>query len=787
VLTRTAASKKRASGPARPHPRSAPNATFRICVVILLAALAAYIPTIRFGFVNFDDPEYVSNPHVRGGITADGIRWALISDEAANWFPVTRISHMLDAQLFGMRSGMHHAVNVVIHALAAALLFLFLNRATRARWPSAFVAMVFALHPLHVESVAWVAERKDVLSALFWFSALWAYVRYTERPDWRRYALVAAAFALGLMSKPMIVTLPFALLLLDFWPLGRWGKAGVIREKLPLFALAGVGAAITYGVQRSGGAVQSLSGFPLGLRLETALTTYVTYIAKTFWPARLAVFYPYPAEIPVWRAVLAGVAIAAITGLALTRRRAHPYLITGWLWYLGTLVPVIGLVQVGAQARADRYMYVPMVGLLIMPAWGAAEFARRGPRLKTAVIWAGGAACLASAAGTWVQVSYWKDSEALFRHALEVTDGNYLAHHNLGVALAETSGGLPEAIEHFEAALRIKPDYARARTDLATALSRIPGRENEALAEDRAALRTSPHSAITHNNLGNTLLKMPGRLPEAIAEYETALRLDPGYAEAHNNLGAALMKAGRASEAIAQFQAALRIDSGNAEAHRNLGAALADRPGRLPEAIAELEAAVRLEPGSAEAHINLANALASSPARQTEAIAQYEAALGIDPNSVDAHVDLGSALAGMPGRLAEAIAQYETALRIEPDSAEAHYNLGVALSKAGGREAETIAHFETALRLRPDYAEAHNNLGVVLSNIPGRFMEAITHFQAAARLKPDYADAHYNLGAALSNIPGRLPAAIAELETALRLRPDEETRQALNRLRGSAR
>jgi tetratricopeptide (TPR) repeat protein len=769
--------------PAPPHQAPAPVRVSRpelwIYLALFLATFVVYAQARHFAFVNFDDPEYVAgNPHVRGGITADSLRWALTSVEAANWFPVTRLSHLLDVQLFGLRSGWHHLTNVLFHALAAMLLFAFLHRATRALWPAALVAGLFALHPLHVESVAWIAERKDVLSAFFWFLTLWAYVRYTERPARGRYALVLVAFCLGLMAKPMIVTLPFVLLLVDVWPLRR---VPLLREKMPFFALSAASAVATYLVQRGSGAVETLSGFPLALRAENALVSYVVYIVKMFWPSRLAVFYPYPAAVPLWEAALAALTMLAISALVVRWFRVFPYLAVGWFWYVGTLVPVIGMVQVGAQARADRYTYVPMVGLAIMLAWGGADALVRWPRARPAIAAAAAALGLAWGTLTWVQTEYWQNSLALFRHALDVTEGNYLAHHNLGNALSEIPGHLPEAISQYEESLRIKPDSARVHTDLGNALARLPGRLPDAIAEYQAALRITPDSPIPHNDLGNTLAKIPGRLPEAIAEYQSALRLAPDYAEAHNNLGSALAKTGRLPEAIAEMETALRLAPDDADAHTNLGRALAAVPGRAAEAVAHYQTALRLSPDSAEAHNDLGTALTEMPGRLPEAIAEYETALRLKPDYAAAHVNLGSTLAEIPNRLPEAISEYQAALRIQPDSAEAHYNLGAALSKTGAH-GDAIAQFEAALRIRPDYAEAHNNLGVMLSSMPGRLPEAISHFEAALRIRPDYVDAHYNLGVALADIPGRLPQAISHFEAAQRIKPDRELQNLLNRL-----
>ena len=626
-----------------------------LCLALLAITLAVYAPVRSFDFVNFDDPDYVtSNLHVRYGLTSQGVQWAFTSGEFANWFPVTWLSHMLDSQLFGTQSGLHHISNVVLHALSTLLLFAFLKRATGARWPSAFVAVLFALHPLHVESVAWVAERKDVLSAFFWFLALYSYVRYVENRTSVRYALVLLAFCLGLMSKPMVVTLPFVLLLLDFWPLRRltWK---VLWEKIPFFGLSLAAAVTTYIVQGSAGAVQSVSAFPMGLRVANAAVTYAVYIVKMLWPAGLAVFYPYPASVPVWQVALAGVAIVGVSVFAIRSHRTRPYLTIGWLWYLGTLVPVIGLVQVGAQARADRYTYVPIVGLSIMLAWGALDVVRRWPRAKVAVATAAALLCAGCAVVASVQLQYWKNSESLFQHAVSVTERNYLALHNLGNYLMDVPGRLPEAITHLRAALQIEPNSLKAHTDLATALSRTPDRLSEAIAEYRAALRIEPNSAIPHNNLANTLSKMDGRLPEAIAEYEAALRIEPNYAEAHNNLGIALSQIpARLPEAISQFEAALRIEpdyaearNNLAEAHYELGIALS-KAGRFPEAISELEAALKIKPGYPEAQNNL-----------------------------------GVTLASIPGRLPEAIAHFKEAVRLRPDYEDARYNLSVALREAG--------------------------------------------------------------------------------------------------------
>ncbi|HKE25353.1 MAG TPA: tetratricopeptide repeat protein [Bryobacteraceae bacterium] len=598
-------------------------------MVIVAATCAVYAPVRSFDFINFDDPQTVSeNPHVRQGITPAGLRWALTSVEAANWFPVTRVSHLIDVQLFGMTSGPPHAVNVALHATAAVVLFLFLCEAAGAAAPAALVALLFALHPLHVESVAWISERKDVLAALFWFLALWAYVRYVKRPGLRRYLAVTAWFILGLLSKPMIVTLPFVFLLLDFWPLRRPLNRRLVREKVPFFALSVVASAVTFFVQSQSGAVASFGAMSFALRLENALVTYWVYLAKTFWPSGLAIFYPYPSQISLWLAIPAAVGLAAITAAVLWARRRAPYLTVGWFWYLVTLLPVIGIIQVGSQARADRYMYVPMVGAAIALAWVAADLLRRRPWMQAALAAAVALSAIPIAAA---QVADWRNSETLFRHALEVTKANDVAEHNLGNYLMGVPGRMPEAIEHLEASLRINSSSAKTHADLGAALLRIPGKLPQALDEFQAAVRLTPDSPISHNLLADALAAT-GRLPEAVSEYRTAMRFAPGSAIPYNNLGNALAKMGRMPDAIAEYEAALRLDPDYAEAHNNLGVILADLPGRLPQALQHLEAALRLRPDSAQAHVNLGIALAKDPSRLNEAIAEFEASLRLQPN-----------------------------------------------------------------------------------------------------------------------------------------------------------
>ncbi len=557
---------------------------------LILSILGIYAQVINFEFTHYDDNLYVyDNPHIQAGLTGTSIKWAFTAVVSDNWTPVTLLSHILDWQLFGGRSGMHHVVNVLLHALASVLLFVAMNRATKAQVASAFVAFVFALHPLHVGSVAWVAERKDVLSASFCFLALFAYVRYTERPSARRYLLMLGLFCLGLMSKPMLVTFPFALLLFDIWPLRRdkWRKS--LWEKLPLIAISAASSLVTYFIQRSTGAVQS-TAFPI--RAANALNSYVTYLRQMFWPTRLAVFYPYPRTIDVWHVAVSACVILGVSGLVIWARRTRPYLMMGWFWYLGTLVPVVGLVQVGQQSHADRYTYIPMIGISVMLAWGAMDVVKRWPGTRVPIATAAAFCwffCMVLAAK---ETGYWQNSEALFRRAIEVTQDNPVAHYNLGLYLMNMPGRRADAIEHFEAALSIKPDYAEASDNLGVCLadSQLCG---SAIPHFEAALRAKPDSIRANNNLGACLINT-GRYLEAAPHLEAALRGDPDFVDAHFNLGLALEGIpGRVPDAITQYENVLRLAPDSEAAHYKLGKLLATL-GRTSEAISHLQAALRV-------------------------------------------------------------------------------------------------------------------------------------------------------------------------------------------------
>jgi hypothetical protein len=489
---------------------------------LIVATVLVYIQVGRFDFVSYDDPQYVSdNAMVQGGLSLAAIKYAFTAVVVGHWAPLTMLSHIVTSQLFGMDSGMHHLVSLLIHLLATSLLFASLWRATGARYPSAFVAMIFALHPLHVESVAWIAERKDVLSAFFWFLALYAYVRYCERPTLRSYLLTVGAFALGLMSKSMLVTFPFTLLLLDFWPFRRVRSWRVVWEKIPLLLLSTAVSVLTWSIQTAQSSSDAPPAITFAQRLANGIVLDAAYIGRMFWPAGLAVVYPFRESFPAWQTILSAVLIVGITGLAIYTWRTHPYIAVGWFWYLGTLVPVNGMLVQVVGHGADRYTYIPMVGLSIMLAWGAADLIRRWPWSRRYVGWAFALsffACIALATG---QTEYWQNSGTLFQHAVDVNPDNAIAQYNLASYMMRT-GQSSEAIEHFNQALRMKPDYAEAHNNLGIQLASLPGRGDEALAHFEAAVRLRPDLAGAQFNLGVALSKVGGRTAEAISHLEAS-------------------------------------------------------------------------------------------------------------------------------------------------------------------------------------------------------------------------------------------------------------------------
>jgi Tfp pilus assembly protein PilF len=516
--------------------------TFGICISLLALVWVVFGQTLRYDFVNYDDPHYVyQNTRITSGINLANMAWAFTHVHSENWHPLTTITHMLDCQLHRLNAGWHHFTNVLLHCLAVVLLFVALERMTGALWRSAFVAAVFAVHPLHVESVAWIAERKDVLSALFFMLTLLAYLHYTRAPSIRRYLTVGFVVVLGLMSKPMLVTLPFVLLLLDYWPLGRFeGRKSNTRrqlirlvvEKIPLIALSAVSSMVTFLAQR--GAIGWTEQLPMPARISNSLVAYVVYIRQMFWPAGLAVFYPHPeSRLPIWEISLASIVLVGITAAAFVFRKKAPYFVTGWLWYLGMLVPVIGLVQVGWQGHADRYTYLPQIGLYIAVTWTVTDLTHswRFQRIAlgvAAVLIVGALSCRA-----WLQTSYWRDSKTLFTHALAVTSNNDVALNNLGIIFLD-KGQLDDAISKLQAAIDLRPENAPAHDNLAKALLR-KGQITEAMVHYRKFLALQPENVEARNTLGTALIQQ-GHVREAIDQWEEALATQPENGNAASNL-----------------------------------------------------------------------------------------------------------------------------------------------------------------------------------------------------------------------------------------------------------
>ncbi len=756
-----------------------PRGLWIVALLLAIGTLALYWPVHAYDFVSYDDGTYVrSNVHVRSGLTLANVAWAFTTMHAGLWIPLTWLSLMLDAQLFGPSAGGFHATNVVLHAANTALLFALLVRLTERPWASAVVAGLFAVHPLHVESVAWITERKDVLSTLFLLLTLGSYARWVRAPAPQRYALTLLSLAAGLMAKPMVMTVPMLLLLLDVWPLGRTASVPARRlllEKVPFGVLAAAAAVVTFVAQRRSGAVAPIATLSLWVRVANAFESWVAYLTKTVWPVGLAAFYPYPGPPVAWRAALSGLGLAATTLAAVRSRRRAPYVTMGWLWYLTTLLPVIGLVQVGPQAMADRFTYVPLIGVFVIAAWGAGDIVARWRRGGIALAAVAGAAVIASAALSVRQLRYWRDGVTLFEHAIAVTGPNPVGVALLGRALSE-AGRAEEAMARYDEALRLDPQTPDVRVDLAVLLM-DRGRFAEARPHLEAALAQRPDDAYARTNLASVFEKL-GETEHAVAQAREAVRLDSDAGPAHNNLGRLLAAQGKLTDAVVEYSAALALQPDDADAHGNLANALAAQ-GKTAEAMQHFAEALRLRPTHAATHVNYGLLLAEL-GRPADAIHEYQLALATAPDDHDAHLALANALA-MTGRFDDAIGQYTESLRLSPADAHAESNLGNALAMAGHMD-EAIPHYEEALRLEPGYAEAHHNLGMVLA-AQGRLDEAVAHYATAVRLKPDYVDAHTHLGMTLAR-QGKLDAAIAEYTAALQIAPDDVTaREQLDLLR----
>jgi len=754
-----------------------------VCIFLAAMIWVGFGRTLGHQFVNYDDNLYVyENPEVTRGLTLQGIIWAFTHVRCSNWHPLTWISHMLDCQLYGLNPGGHHFTNILLHATTAIVLFLVLRRMTGFLWRSAFVAAVFAIHPLRVESVAWVAERKDVLSGMFFMLTLWAYVRYVEQYKGQGpkakvlYWLVLVLFALGLMSKPMLVTLPLVLLLLDYWPLGRISEFGVrssglkdvpqslgaakrsedgstvraarlltlVLEKLPLFGLAAASCVATVFAQTT--ALQPFENISLALRFGNASISYVAYLGQMFWPTGLAVLYPFPGTgVAVSAVVLSVVLLGGITGGGIFLRRRWPCFLIGWLWYLIMLVPVIGIVQVGAQARADRYTYLPQIGLYLLLTWAAAELSTgwRHRRLMLGGLSAAILAALMFCARS--QSAYWRNSESLWTRALVCTTDNCVGHYNYGITVLKL-GQVDEAITNFQQAIRIKPNYWEAHNNLGSALLQ-KGRVDEAIDQYQVALQINPDCEEACYSLGNALLQK-GRVDEAVVQYEKALQINPDDADTCYGLGNALLQKGQVDEAIAQYQKSLQINPAAADSSYNLGNALLQK-GRVDEAIAQYEKTLEIKPDYVEAHSNLGSSLLQK-GQVDEAIIHFQRALQISPGNSKARNNLGSALL-QKGRVDEAIAQFREALQLKPDYAGAGYNLGNALLQKGQVD-EAIVQYQKTLQINPDFAEVHRNLGRALLQ-KGKVEQAVVHFQQALQTTPDSVEILNNLAWLLATSP----------------------------------
>ncbi len=697
-----------------------------ISIVLLSAMLGVFGQMLNHDFVNYDDLDYITqNRMVQNGWTVKGLKWALTSRTHGHWHPLTWLSHMTDCQFFGVNPGRHHLISLLFHMANTLLVFWVLFRMTGAPYRSAVVAALFGLHPLHVEPVAWVAARKDLLSAFFWMLALATYLYYVKRPRWFKYALVLLTFALGLMSKAMIVTLPLILLLLDYWPLNRFqveadagaGDSsarkslnsrpgirrvlGLVLEKALFFVILGGSVFITvsFMLYEKLPAFSLAKVWPKKEYLAEALVFYITYLIKMIWPFGLATPYPYTPVPPIWQIAGAAVFLGIVSFLAIRWFRSRPYLFVGWFWYLITLLPVIGLVKMGPHSIADRYTYISLIGIFIIIAWGVPDVLPQWPHRRKIM---GGLAVVlvvAYSVVAWVQTGYWKNSITLLGHAVQVTEGNWMAHSNLGVALKD-AGRLEDAIPHYEASLRVNPEDYKARINLGFAMIR----------------QGDPDAAIRH--------------------FSESLRINHRDALAHFTLGMLLKKQGKCSEAVLHFSESLVIKPGNADAHENWGICLSTM-GDLPEAVRQFSQALGINPRSVPAHMNLGITLMRQ-GRPSDAIRHFQEALEIRPHDPKALFFLGTALneAGMPQ---EAVEHLKESLEIRPGSAQVHNQLGIALAKRGDLSG-AADHFFQAVQIQPDNPQALMNMGMALKKM-GRYQEANTYFSRVLQIRPDHVKA----------------------------------------------
>jgi tetratricopeptide (TPR) repeat protein len=736
-----------------------------VCGFLLLAVAMVFGQTVCHEFINFDDDQYAyENRHVSQGLTMPGVAWAFCDRHAANWHPLTWLSLMLDCQLYGLSAGGCHLTNVLLHAAAAILLFLLLWRMTGGFWPSALVAGLFAVHPLRTESVAWVAERKDVLSGLFFVLTVGAYAGYVRRPfSLVRYLAVMFSFALGLMAKPMLVTLPLLLLLLDYWPLrrltsaaaetpapgngrgGRWSlPAERVLEKVPLLLLVAASALVTLWAQAE--AVLPADYYPRWWRIGNALISYVAYLGQFFYPLGLAIVYPRPGlALPLWRIFGALFLLGSITAAALIWRRRCPYLLVGWLWYLAALVPVIGLVQVGSQTMADRFTYLPQIGLAIALAWAMADGCRGFLHRRGMCSGAATLLLVVLAGCAWRQTCFWCDSKTLWTHALACTARNGVAHHALGAVLLKQRR-IDEAIPHFQQAMEI-----------------------------------APGDAGSHFNMG-IILQSRGQIEEALRQFRMAVELKPKVAEFRAALGDFLINRGQLDEAIVHLRKAVEIQPDFAVAHYHVAGALARR-GRLDEAIAHYQKSLEIEPRYVAANGSLGDCFAAQ-GNFDEAIRHYQVVLQMNPHDVQGHIQLGNVLSRQ-GRPRAAEGYFRQALQREPANAEACLGLGVTLEQQG-KTTEALRCYQAFLHGRPDEPDILNNRAWILATHPDPKLrngtEAVGAAERAVKLSPGKVDFGDTLATAYAEA-GRFPDALATARKALRVAEQQHNRALADALR----
>jgi protein O-mannosyl-transferase len=713
-----------------------------ICIFLALSTFSVYFQVQDHEFLNYDDDIYITeNVNLKSGLTAKSIKNVFSKLEFGAWLPITSLSYLLDYQLYGLNPRGYLLTNLFFHIVNSLLLFIIFLRMTGAIWQSAFVAVMFALHPLNVESVAWVAERKNVLSTFFWLLTIWTYIRYAEKSTISRYSLVFLFFALGLMSKPMLVTLPFVLLLFDYWPLGRFklgqrerefkivqkdkyvdcekNASKLVLEKLPLLILSALFSITNLiHLEKNDGVPAAQDPVPILTILTNVMISYFEYLWKMLWPKGLAILYAHPENtLAVWKGVLCGIALLVITTISIKLIRKAPYFVIGWFWYLGTLIPVIGFITIGPHLIADRYTYLPLIGIFVIIAWGVPDLLKKWHYKKNVLKVSAGILILTLMLITWIQVSHWKSSITVFTHAVKVTDKKYpnfaIAHNNLGSALFNnhsTPKNVEEAISHYKKAIKLKPDYPEAHSNLG-AVAFYQNRFDEAISHYKKAIKLNPDYAEAYNSLGLVFLSV-GEMVEAVSHYKKAIKLNPDYAEAHSNLGDMMFAEGKNKIAISLYRTAIKLKPDFYEAHNNLGNALFTLE-KTKEAIFHYRASIKLMP-HAQAYSNLADALFAQGKRD-EGISHYKTAIKLMPTNIPAHNNLGNALVTQ-GKYEAAIPYFEAAIKLNPNFFLGHNNLGKALSFLGKKD-EAITHYKAAIKLKPAYTEAHNNLKKVLNQL----------------------------------------------------------------------